>query len=101
HSLSNNFSCRTYYSRIGSPRLPSLARKASECFLPNRKHPHARDPQRNMRKTTLTIGEVGLIAATRGMLGAGVALLLAGKMDSDKRRKVGVPLALIGALSTI
>ena len=30
-----------------------------------------------MRHTTLPIPEIGLIAATRGMLGAGIALLLA------------------------
>ena len=45
--------------------------------------------------------EIGLIAGTRGMLGAGVALLLADKLDKDRRKAVGWTLFLIGALSTI
>ena len=54
-----------------------------------------------MRKATLPLPEIGLFAATRGMIGAGAALLIAGKMDSEKRKKVGWPLLAIGALSTI
>ena len=54
-----------------------------------------------MRQATLSIPEVGIIAATRGMLGAGVALLLAGKISEEKRPKIGWPLLAIGALSTV
>ncbi len=54
-----------------------------------------------MKETTLSIPEVGLIALTRGMLGAGIALLVAGKLNPERRKRVGLPLALIGGLSTI
>jgi len=54
-----------------------------------------------MKKIELTLPEVGLIASTRGMLGAGVALLLAGKLSDDHRKAVGWTLFFIGALSTI
>jgi hypothetical protein len=54
-----------------------------------------------MRQTTMSIPEVGLMAATRGMLGAGAALLLADRVAKDKRKVIGWPLLAIGALSTI
>jgi len=54
-----------------------------------------------MKKTELTLPELALIAGTRGMLGAGVALLLSGKLDEDARKTVGWTLFLIGAISTI
>ena len=42
-----------------------------------------------------------MIAATRGMAGAGAALLLAERISPRKRRMLGWPLFLLGALSTI
>jgi hypothetical protein len=54
-----------------------------------------------VKKTELTIPEVALIGGTRGMLGAGAALLLADKLSADERKAVGWTLFLIGALSTI
>lgn len=54
-----------------------------------------------LARTELTYPELGLLAGTRGMLGAGVALLLADKPGPDKRKAVGWTLAAIGALSTI
>jgi hypothetical protein len=54
-----------------------------------------------MRQTQLTMPEIGLIAATRGMLGAGAALLWAEKLPRDKKKAVGWTLFLIGAVSTI
>ena len=45
--------------------------------------------------------ELMLIAATRGMLGAGIGLLAAGKLSDDRRRLVGSILLGIGAASTI
>ena len=54
-----------------------------------------------MRETKLTIPQVALIGGTRGMLGAGGALLLADKLDRKQRRAVGWALFLIGAISTI
>jgi hypothetical protein len=54
-----------------------------------------------MRETKLTIPQVALIGGTRGMLGAGIALLLADKLDRNQRRAVGWTLFLIGAISTV
>jgi hypothetical protein len=54
-----------------------------------------------MRSSELTIPEIGLIAATRGMLGAGVGLLLADRLGARRRKPVGWTLFLVGALSTI
>jgi hypothetical protein len=54
-----------------------------------------------MRKTSLAIPIVALIGATRGMLGAGIALLIADRMNAERRTKVGRILFAIGALSTI
>jgi hypothetical protein len=41
------------------------------------------------------------IAATRGLLGVGIGLLVAERVGSRHRRRVGTTLAAIGALSTI
>ena len=54
-----------------------------------------------MKKVELPLLELGLIAATRGMLGAGAALLLAGRMSDQRRTLVGRVLVAVGALSTI
>jgi hypothetical protein len=54
-----------------------------------------------MRSALLTLPEVALIAATRGMLGAGIGLLVAPWLNEDRRRAAGWTLLLIGALSTI
>ena len=54
-----------------------------------------------MKKTELTLPELALIGGTRGLLGAGVALLLAGNLKEDQRKAIGWTLFLIGAVSTI
>jgi hypothetical protein len=54
-----------------------------------------------MKKTELTLPELALIGGTRGLLGAGVALLLASKLEEDQRKAIGWTLFLIGAISTI
>jgi hypothetical protein len=54
-----------------------------------------------MKTSELTLPEVGLIAATRGMLGAGIALLLAEKLNEDQRKAIGWTLFAMGAISTI
>ena len=54
-----------------------------------------------MRKTSLALPVIALIGATRGMLGAGIGLLLAERMDPERRAKLGRILFAIGALSTI
>ena len=54
-----------------------------------------------MKEARLTLPEVMLIGGTRGMLGAGVALLLSHKLNDDQRRAIGWTLFLVGAISTI
>jgi hypothetical protein len=54
-----------------------------------------------MIKAELTLPEIFLIAATRGMLGAGIALLLADRITPEQRKSIGWTLAGVGALTTI
>jgi hypothetical protein len=54
-----------------------------------------------MKTVELTLPELALIAGTRGMLGAGVALLLADRVSDEQRKAIGWTLFAIGALSTI
>jgi hypothetical protein len=54
-----------------------------------------------MRKTVLTIPEVGLIALTRVALGAGLGLLLSEKLDRSARRAAGLALVVVGAATTL
>ncbi len=54
-----------------------------------------------MRERQLNLSDIFLIAATRGMLGAGIGLLAAGKLSDDERRAVGRTLLMIGAVTTI
>ena len=54
-----------------------------------------------MKTVTLTFPELALIAGTRAMLGAGIALLLAKRLTDPQRQTAGVVLAGIGLLTTI
>jgi len=54
-----------------------------------------------MKTAEVTLPELALIAGTRGMLGAGVALLLLTKLNKDQQKAVGWTLFLVGAISTI
>ncbi len=54
-----------------------------------------------MKTSELTLPEIGLIAATRGMLGAGLALLVADFVPEDRRRSIGRVLLAAGVLSTL
>jgi uncharacterized membrane protein len=54
-----------------------------------------------MKSSALTLPEIGLIAGTRGMLGAGIALLVAHRLTDEQRKSIGWTLFLIGAVSTI
>jgi hypothetical protein len=54
-----------------------------------------------MKRSELTLPELGLIAGTRAMLGAGVALLLADRLSEEQRKAVGWTLLLVGAASTV
>ena len=54
-----------------------------------------------MRTTTLTFPELILIAATRGLLGAGIALLIAKRLTEEQRETAGTILTAIGLLTTV
>jgi len=54
-----------------------------------------------MKTYQVTVPEIGLVAATRGVAGAGAGLLLANFLRPDTRRTLGWSLLAIGALSTI
>jgi hypothetical protein len=54
-----------------------------------------------MTERKLTIAEIILIAGTRVALGAGIGLLLSGRLNNDQRKAAGVALALFGGLTTI
>ena len=50
---------------------------------------------------SVTVPELALIAATRGVIGFGVGLLLADKFKSERRKVLGWSLFLSGLASTI
>jgi hypothetical protein len=49
----------------------------------------------------LSVPEIAIIGGTRAALGAGLALLLADRLNDDQRRAVGWTLFSIGAITTI
>lgn len=54
-----------------------------------------------MKTTELTLPELALIAGTRALLGAGLGLLLADRLNEDQRKAAGWTMFLIGAATTI
>lgn len=54
-----------------------------------------------MKKTLLTIPEVGLIAGTRAMMGVGIGLLVSDRLRRRQRKRAGWALVGVGALTTI
>jgi hypothetical protein len=54
-----------------------------------------------MKPAALTLPELGLIAGTRAMLGAGIALLVGDKLSEEQRKAVGWTLVAVGVLTTI
>ena len=42
-----------------------------------------------MKKAELTLPEIALIGSTRGLLGAGIALLLADRLNDGQRKTFG------------
>jgi hypothetical protein len=54
-----------------------------------------------MKTTNLTIPELALIAGTRGMLGAGLGLLITNRLSESQRKTAGIILTAVGALTTI
>lgn len=54
-----------------------------------------------MTERRLNLSDIILLAVTRGMLGAGIGLLAAGKLSDERRRAVGRTLVLVGVVTTI
>jgi uncharacterized membrane protein YqgA involved in biofilm formation len=54
-----------------------------------------------MEDKKLAIADIILIAGTRVVLGAGIGLLLASRLNDDQRKAAGLALALVGGLTTI
>jgi hypothetical protein len=54
-----------------------------------------------MKIYKVTVPEIGIVAATRGMAGAGAGLLISNYLRPEVRRSVGWTLLTIGALTTI
>jgi uncharacterized membrane protein YfcA len=49
----------------------------------------------------VSIPQIGLIAGTRALIGAGIGLLVADHIKPDQRRAVGWTLLTVGILTTI
>jgi hypothetical protein len=54
-----------------------------------------------MMRRNLSMPELGLIAGTRALLGAGIGLLVADQLTPEHRRAVGWTLVGVGLLSTL
>jgi hypothetical protein len=54
-----------------------------------------------MKVYSVTVPEVAIVAATRGVAGAGIGLLVADFLRRDTRRTLGWTLLAMGALTTI
>ena len=54
-----------------------------------------------MKERKLKLSDLALIASTRGMLGAGIGLLLSSKLNKDQRRAAGWALVAVGAVTTV
>jgi hypothetical protein len=53
------------------------------------------------RQTSVSIPEMALVAGTRALLGAGVALLMGERLSSEQRQAVGWTLVGVGILTSI
>ena len=60
-----------------------------------------RREREHVKRVELPVPEIGILAVTRAMLGAGVGLMVAEKLSERQRKVIGRTLFLIGALSTI
>jgi len=49
----------------------------------------------------VSVPEIGIVAMTRGMAGAGIGLIASNYMHPETRRAVGWTLFAVGALTTI
>jgi hypothetical protein len=54
-----------------------------------------------MKPVTLSVPELAFVAATRGIGGAGIALLLADCLSTSQRKRLGLALLAVGVLTTV
>jgi hypothetical protein len=54
-----------------------------------------------MKRVDLSFPEFGFVVATRAALGAGIGLLLTGRVCRRSRQRLGATLLAVGALTTI
>jgi hypothetical protein len=54
-----------------------------------------------MKTLDLNLPTFGFVVATRAALGVGIGLLVSGKLDDARRRKVGLTLVGLGAATTV
>jgi hypothetical protein len=54
-----------------------------------------------MQSRTISIPILALIGGTRGMLGAGIGLLMANRLSDSQRLRIGRSLLAVGLLSTV
>ena len=54
-----------------------------------------------MKKLTLNVPTFGIAVATRAALGAGIGLLVSGRIPAERRRQIGLALVAIGAATTV
>ena len=54
-----------------------------------------------MKTYAVTVPEIAIVGATRGVAGVGIGLLVAGLLRRDTRQTLGWTLLTLGALSTI
>ena len=54
-----------------------------------------------MLSTELRLPELGLLVGTRGLLGAGIGLLIAGRLSDARRKDIGWSLVAIGVVTTL
>lgn len=54
-----------------------------------------------MKRLDLSLPEFGFVVMTRAALGAGIGLLLADRLCRKTRRRVGLTLVVLGALTTV
>lgn len=54
-----------------------------------------------LKDTRITVTDLGLFAASRGVLGVGIGLLLSTRLARRRRVALGGLLIMLGALSTI
>jgi hypothetical protein len=53
------------------------------------------------KRLNISLRELAVVAATRGAIGVGIGLLLSNALSREKRKAIGLPLFILGALSSI